>query len=95
MTMHTDSHRKVHEPRLPLAGMTDVLTYQLNVTLHPRKDSVKWVATLRDPMDGTEYARWSHEPSGWVASIDDLRRDLDTMVAALSDFWRVETAQGS
>lgn len=88
MTEHDDRQRRWHEPRLPLAVDTQCLTLQLNVTLHPRTDSVKWVATLRDPIGGDEWSRWSGPLQEWLRGSDELRTDIDLMLLALGDFWR-------
>jgi hypothetical protein len=48
---------------MALPGQYDVLTMQVNVTLHPRSTLVKAVLIIRDPSDQIELYRTHMDPT--------------------------------
>lgn len=70
-------------PDIPLPGMHECLTWQLNVTLHPRLRSAKFVSVLRDPMGQVELDRVGTGLSGDLQVLQSLAAHVEGCIAAL------------
>lgn len=60
---------------VPLPGMHECLTWQLNVTVHPRLDSIKWVSVIRDPVLQIELSREHQNLTEWSPDSRVLLQD--------------------
>lgn len=82
MNQHQSSSRAI--PDVPLPGMYECLTAQLNVTLHPQMGTAKWILALRDPSPNrqVELSReggvtpWTSLPEVLAAAVQRLSEGL-------------------
>jgi len=61
------------EGQMALPGHFDVLTMQVNVTLHPRSHLVKAVLIIRDPSDQIELYRTHLDPTMAERGLGDVQ----------------------
>lgn len=95
MPIHKDQHARWWEQPLPLGGLYSCVTMQMNLTYHTVSDSVKYVASLRDPVGGIELCRWSMPLEEYSIGVASWRNDQNQILTDLGSLRRSELRKDS
>lgn len=79
--VYDPSHRDMGDRALP--GFYEVITTQINVTLHPKTGVGKWVGIVRDPMTQVELGRFHGVLAGTATSAADALEGARRTLAAM------------
>lgn len=68
---------------LPRPSRFEVVTWQLNATVYPPGDVVRWTSTLRDPKDGGRIHSAKSERIGWPQGSAEVLKQCEETLRAL------------